>query len=196
MNVTRLFLIRHGQTDWNLQGKIMGQTDIGLNFTGILQAQTVGQFLKNKHIQFDAIYSSDLQRAQQSAHEIAEVLGMNVALVSSLREGYLGKLQGLTKQERFELYGPVEIEELLELAGAEPRAQVIERVFAFLDTIVGKHKEQNLVVVTHGWLLDSVLTHLGYTVTDLPVLTNDSITTLVWYEEHNRFLLESIEHAL
>jgi 2,3-bisphosphoglycerate-dependent phosphoglycerate mutase len=73
MSTTKLFLIRHGQTDWNLAGKLQGHADIPLNATGKEQAQKVAQFLRKKQISLQALYSSDLQRAHQTAQEISKL---------------------------------------------------------------------------------------------------------------------------
>ncbi|MFZ5954457.1 MAG: histidine phosphatase family protein [Candidatus Dependentiae bacterium] len=67
MNSTTLILIRHGQTDWNLAGKLQGHADIPLNAKGIEQAKRVAHYLKAKQVPITALYSSDLQRAQQTA---------------------------------------------------------------------------------------------------------------------------------
>ncbi|GMU18896.1 MAG: hypothetical protein AMXMBFR12_00880 [Candidatus Babeliales bacterium] len=195
MSKTTLFLIRHGQTDWNLAGKLQGQADIPLNATGKAQAQKVAQFLKKKQASLNALYSSDLQRAHQTAQEIAAIFALEIILAADLREGHFGKLQGLTKQERSDRYGLLKDEELLEKVGAEPRDKVVVRVMNYLHGIVQKHKRQHIAVVTHGWLLDSLLTHLGHNVAELPALTNESITIFTWYEDRQMFVFESIEHA-
>lgn len=195
MSKTTLFLIRHGQTDWNLAGKIQGHADIPLNITGKEQAKKVAQHLKKKQASIAALYSSDLQRAHQTAQEIAAVFALEIILASDLREGHFGKMEGLTKKERDDLYGHMKEEEVLEKVGAEPRDQVVARALNYLHDIVQKHKEQHIAVVTHGWLLHSLLTHQGHNVDDLPALTNESITTFTWHEDQQKFVFESIEHA-
>jgi len=196
MNSTTLFLIRHGQTDWNAAGKLQGHADIPLNATGIQQAQRVAQFLNTKQISLAALYSSDLQRAHQTAHEISQLFALEIILDADLREGQLGKLQGLTKQERHDLYGPYSHEELPEEIGAEPRDKVVARVMNYLHAIVQKHAGQYVAVVTHSGVLGSLLTHLGHHVQELPALTNESITTFTWHADRQIFVFESIEHAL
>ena len=195
MSTTTLFLIRHGQTDWNLAGKLQGHADIPLNATGITQAQRVAQFLKNRQISLSALYSSDLQRAHQTAQEISSLFALDIIISPDLREGHFGKLQGLTKQERHDLYGPLKDEELSEKVGAEPRDQVIARVMNYLLAIAQKHKGQHIAVVTHGGVLGSLIAHLGHTVYELPALTNESITTFTWHADRQIFVFESIEHA-
>lgn len=195
MSKTTLFLIRHGQTDWNVAGKIQGHADIPLNATGKEQAKKVAQFLKKKQASLAALHSSDLQRAHQTAQAISELFALEIILASDLREGHFGKMEGLTKQERTDLYGLMKEEEALEKAGGEPREQVVARVMNYLHGIAKKHKGQHVAVVTHGWLLHSLLTHLGHTVSELPALTNESITTVIWHEDRQMFIFESIEHA-
>ncbi len=195
MTTTTLFLIRHGQTDWNLAGRLQGHADIPLNATGKEQAQKVALFLKKKQTSFAALYSSDLQRAHQTAQEISELFVLEIILAADLREGHFGKLQGLTKQEMQEVYGPFSHEALPEKVGAEPRDKVVARVMNYLRAIAQKHTGQHIAVVTHGHVLGSLLSHLGHNVEELPALTNESITTLIWHADRQIFVLESIEHA-
>lgn len=195
MSRITLFLIRHGQTDWNLAGKLQGHADIPLNATGKEQAKKVAQFLKKKQTSLAALHSSDLQRAHQTAHAISELFALEIILAADLREGHFGKLEGLTKKEKLDLYGPMTDEELPEKVGAEPRDKVVARVMNYLHGIVQKHKGQHIAVVTHGWLLHSLLTHLGHNVSELPALTNESVTTVIWHEDRQIFEVESIEHA-
>lgn len=195
MQSTTLYLIRHGQTDWNLAGKIQGQTDIPLNETGKEQAKKVAQFLKKKQATLAALYSSDLQRAHQTAHAISELFALEIILAADLREGHFGKLEGLTKQEQHDIYGDSNLAFLIEKVGAEPRDKVVARALNYLQRIVQKHKDAHIAVVTHGWLLHSLITHLGHTVEELPALTNESITTVIWCDNRQMFIFESIEHA-
>ncbi len=195
MQSTTLYLIRHCQTDWNLAGKLQGHADIPLNETGKEQAKKVAQFLKKKQTALAALYSSDLQRAHQTAHAISELFALEIILAADLREGYFGKLEGLTKQEQQDLYGPLNLDFLPEKFGAELRDKVVERAINYLRFITQKHKSQHVAIVTHGWLLHTLLTHLGHKVHELPALTNESITTFTWHEESQAFVFESIEHA-
>lgn len=195
MSTTTLYLIRHGQTDWNVAGKIQGHADIPLNETGKAQAQKVAQYLKKKQVSLNGLYSSDLQRAHQTAQEIAAIFALEIILSADLREGHFGRLEGLTKQERHDLYGPLTDEELPEKIGAEPRQQVVARVMNFLKYIAQNRTGNKVAVVTHGYLLSSLLTHLGHKVEELPALTNVSIITFIWHEDRQIFVLESIEHV-
>ncbi len=195
MSSTTLLLIRHGQTDWNLAGKMQGHEDIPLNATGKAQAQKVAQFLKKKQVSLGALYSSDLQRAHQTAQEISELFSLEITLTVDLREGHFGKVQGLTLKEFRALYGPFHYDSLPAIIEAEPRDQVVARVMSYLNKIAQKHEGQHVAVVTHGYVLGSLLTHLGYDVAELPALTNESISTFTWHADRQIFIFESVEHA-
>ena len=85
---TKLCIVRHGETAWNAEHRVQGQLDIPLNEIGLRQAQAVGLALGQER--FDAIYSSDLVRARQTAAPIADLLSMNLLIEQSLRERHYG----------------------------------------------------------------------------------------------------------
>ena len=142
-----------------------------------------------------ALYSSDLQRAHQTAQAIATLFTLEIISAADLREGHYGKMEGLTKKEWHDLYGHFDWLTLPEEIGAEPRDKVIERVMNYLLLIAQKHKDQRIAVVTHGEAICSLLVHLGHNVEQLPEVTNESIITFTWHEDRQMFAFESIEHA-
>ena len=89
----RLCLIRHGETDWNVEARLQGSTDIPLNAHGIRQAYATAQALADER--FGVIYSSDLLRATMTASVIAEAQHLPMEIEPRLRERNLGMLQGL-----------------------------------------------------------------------------------------------------
>ena len=97
MQATRILAIRHGETTWNVDTRIQGQLDIGLNDTGHWQASRLGQALAEESI--DAIYSSDLQRAFATAQAIGAACDVTVTPEPQLRERHFGHLQGQTWAE-------------------------------------------------------------------------------------------------
>jgi len=94
---TRICFIRHGETDWNVDKRIQGQTDIPLNETGMRQALAMA--FNAAHHSFDAIYSSDLMRAHDTAKMLAERRGLEIKTLPQLRERHYGIFQGITAAE-------------------------------------------------------------------------------------------------
>ena len=101
-----IYLVRHGETEWNVKKLIQGQKDIPLNKKGEDQAMALGKKLKK--IKFDAIYSSDLRRAAETAIIIAGKRRLMIIKSKALRERYFGKFQG-------ELFGDSQNKSILEL---------------------------------------------------------------------------------
>ncbi len=102
MEATRIIAVRHGETSWNVDSRIQGQTDIDLNDTGRWQASRVGAALKGEKI--SAVYSSDLGRAHQTAQPIAEAAGIPVIPNEGLRERSFGIFEGKTFDEIHETW--------------------------------------------------------------------------------------------
>lgn len=144
-------MVRHGNTDWNAQGKIQGQTDIPLNELGLKQANALAERLSRDEKLWDAVISSDLQRARQTAAVIANKL--EIPLLdgdSRLRERHFGEVEGLTLPERVERWG----ENWREVAaGLETDDEVRARGLAFLEDWQKQRPEGRLLVVSHGGFL-------------------------------------------
>lgn len=100
-----ILLIRHGETDWNVEQKIQGHTDIPLNLKGVAQAQAVGEKLAREHADIKAIYSSDLSRAYVTAKATAEKLNLPIEVHCSLREINCGVAEGMKIADKIALYG-------------------------------------------------------------------------------------------
>lgn len=154
-----LWLVRHGQTDWNIQRRFQGHTDIPLNAAGIAQARDLAATLNGSQI--SAVYSSDLNRALQTADILAE--GRNIPVIQDkrLREISMGEWEGKIWQDVNQNL----TKELLQLnnnpvhgraAGGESLAEVAERVKEFADEIVMKHRGQIVLVVSHGLSLGAL----------------------------------------
>ena len=93
----RICLIRHGETAWNAELRIQGHRDLPLNGSGLAQAEALAGRLAGQR--FDALYSSDLLRARQTAQPLADVLGLPVRLEPELRERHFGCCEGKTREE-------------------------------------------------------------------------------------------------
>ena len=154
--MTTLWLIRHGETDWNVEQRFQGSSDQILNAQGEAQATCLAPRLAE--MTFDAIYASDLKRVQQTAHFALN--GDTDRLVSDarLRELHFGTWEGLTWQEARDQFGE-EFEEWadnreLNPHGGEKMSDVVQRVEAFLDDIQEKHKDDtDILIFAHGGVL-------------------------------------------
>ncbi|MBI5840653.1 MAG: alpha-ribazole phosphatase [Chloroflexi bacterium] len=156
----KLLLVRHGQTDWNLNQRFQGQTDVPLNKTGEEQAQKIAQRLSGKTI--DAIYSSDLSRAIKTAETIASHHDLKITPDPRFRELAFGEWEGLTYQE-LKSAAP----ELLEkwqtdpLNSAAPEgemlSQLAERVKSALGDLQTRHADQTILLAAHGGPIQTVL---------------------------------------
>jgi len=153
--VTELWLVRHGQTDWNLAGRWQGQAPHapGLNETGFAQALAAREQLRDKR--FSAIYSSDLPRSYQTAELLAEPLGLIVALEPRLREINLGVWEGMLSNEIAAQY-PQELAERdrdplhTSAPQGESPLEVAERVLAAVADIVKEYPSESVLIVAHG----------------------------------------------
>jgi broad specificity phosphatase PhoE len=156
--VTTLLLVRHGETDWNADGRLQGQTDRPLSEFGRRQARQLADELADEELQ--AIYSSDLARAHETAAIVGERLGLPVALDPELREKDWGTWEGLTAVER----------DRVEFVGESTEAHQ-ERILRSLRRIAERHPDGGRVlVVTHGGSMRRVQTAaLGMA---LPVVEN------------------------
>jgi broad specificity phosphatase PhoE len=145
-----LLIVRHGETDWNNDGRWQGHADTPLNERGREQARKLAESLDG----VDAVYSSDLARARETAEILAEPLGLDVRLDPRLRERAFGAWEGLTSMEIESRFAD---DHRRWLAGesfgapdAEPFEAVRERVQDFLDETLHKHPSGTVLVVTHG----------------------------------------------
>ena len=98
MKITKICLVRHRETDWNVLGKLQGRTDIRLNESGILQAEECSEFLKS--FQWDAIITSPLKRAKQTAEIINKNLNLSLIEMKDFLERDYGEAEGMLLEER------------------------------------------------------------------------------------------------
>ncbi len=162
--MTYLWLVRHGQTDWNVQGRWQGQTPDAppLNAAGLAQAEAVAEQLAAQASQdglaFAAIYSSDLLRARQTAEIIARRLGLPVQLDARLREVHLGVWEGMLGDEVALRYvAELEARRRDPVHSRPPQGEsvyeVAARVGQTFDAIARAHPDQHVIVVSHGLAL-------------------------------------------
>jgi broad specificity phosphatase PhoE len=166
----QVFLVRHGATDWNLQGRCQGATDLDLNEVGVRQAERIAASLTNETIH--GIYSSNLKRAQQTARFFSLYHQLPVLIETDVRELDHGRLEGLTFAEIKENYSqfiqkwrtePAEIQ----VPGGERLVDVARRAWNGLNRIVHRHSaEETVVVVSHNFPILGIIcritgTHLN-----------------------------------
>lgn len=161
--MTELLLIRHGETDWNLQGRYTGQSDILLNEKGEAQAQQLAEALAGEPL--EAIYSSDLSRCVRTAELLAAATGAPLQLDARLREIDQGEWEGLLFAEikaRYEQAWERRHDNPLEVAppGGETVGQVRSRVLAALEEILSRHPDGAVAIVSHGLALAIIQVHL------------------------------------
>ena len=146
-----IYLIRHGQTDWNVERKIQGQTDIPLNINGKQQAKEAAEEIAN--LKIDKIISSDLSRAKETAEIINKKVGAKITFDKRLREVNYGNYEGAQidkfTDEQWKIFN-----ETPEKIKGESRQQVYDRVKSFIDEI---KDDENVLVVTHGGSLRMML---------------------------------------
>ena len=153
--MARILLVRHGQSEWNADGRWQGQADPPLSELGAEQAVAAARALG----MVDAIYASDLVRAHHTAELVAGQLGADVAVEPRLRERSAGEWEGRTRAEIDEGW-PGYLETGRRPAGYEPDDSVLERVLAALAAIAAMH-DGDVLVITHGGVVRVVERHLG-----------------------------------
>jgi len=153
--MTTILLARHGETDWNREQRWQGQSDTPLNDTGRVQARALADVLAEEPI--DAVYSSDLIRAHETARLVAEPRGLDVIAIRDLRERSFGSVEGMTTDEIQARYPGLE----LPWSDGETREAMAERVLGALHRIGDSHPGAHVLVVSHGGPLRAVLTHCG-----------------------------------
>jgi broad specificity phosphatase PhoE len=155
-----LVLIRHGQTDWNAQGRWQGQADPPLNERGCEQAYQAAEY--HKQFGFNALYTSDLRRAMETAQIMGHELGLDVIAEPRLREINLGKWQGMLSGE-VQAHYPAEFRRWHEqpLAAQPPDGETLvalsRRVLEAVNDIIVRHPRQRVGVVSHEFPIAIVL---------------------------------------
>lgn len=155
---TTILLIRHGQTDWNAEGRWQGHVDVPLNEVGRQQAQLLAARLQVWPI--NAVYSSDLRRAWETATIVARALNLEPIADAQWRERDTGHYSGLTRAE-VQAQFPEEWAQfakgILDVPGAELTTALQRRVDAAFRALLQKHPDQTIAVVSHGGTLRALI---------------------------------------
>lgn len=162
MSLTRLCMVRHGETAWNAEGRVQGQLDIPLSEVGLAQARSVAEALERER--FDALYSSDLVRVRQTAAPSAAKLHLPVTVDPRLRERHYGSFQGHTyadaKVKFPEDYARFRAKEPdFAFGGGESLLAFHQRCLCFLEELVRQDKARSILIFTHGGVLEMAYRH-------------------------------------
>ncbi len=149
---TWIYLVRHGQTIWNEEGKLCGSSDVPLDDKGLAQARRVAERMRN--VKLAAVYSSPLLRARQTAEAIASLHNLSVQVEPDLREIDYGDWEGLKVAEAMEKFPELERmrrEDPMNFVApnGEPMKSFAERVIVAIQRIAAKHPDETLCVVAH-----------------------------------------------
>lgn len=155
-------MVRHGETAWNAEGRVQGQTDVPLSTVGEAQARAVRAALAG--LRFDALYTSDLTRVRQTAAPAAAALGLEPRVDARLRERHYGKFETLTYAEARERH-PEDFarfkakEPDYDFGSGESLLAFNARAIACVGAIAARHAGESVLVFTHGGVLEMVHRH-------------------------------------
>ncbi len=165
-DLTTFYIIRHGETEWNIKKLIQGQKDSPLTENGLKQAKEIAKELKK--IKFDIIFSSDLLRAKRTAEIIAAEHNLAVETTKLLRERNFGNYEGKLSKEIFkafdQLINTLTVEQMFrykENPDVESDEEIATRLITFLRETAISHARKKILVVTHGGIMKALLIKLG-----------------------------------
>jgi broad specificity phosphatase PhoE len=187
------YLIRHGLTEFNQTKKMQGWMDIELNEVGFMQAEQLANHLVD--IPFEYVYASDLKRAYQTAEAYSRISHQHIIKDEMLREINLGDWEGKTWSEVEVLYKDILSDPHIKkhehsVHGGESFIEFQERVVKHFMSLIKKHKDEDVIIFTHGGNIRMLLLHLYKThleeYSDLTI-DNASITIIKFDEKSNIF---------
>ncbi|MGJ4746973.1 histidine phosphatase family protein [Leptospira sp. SA-E8] len=156
----QLFLIRHGETEWNKERRLQGQTDTSLSEDGKEQASILAANLQNKGIEL--IFSSDLKRAKETSEQVARVLKIEIIYHPGLREIHLGEAQGILESEISHKFGegsysawksPDRIHDQFRFPGGERKSEAESRIIETILNLLKMYGKKNIAICSHGFVL-------------------------------------------
>lgn len=164
----QLFLIRHGETDWNKERRLQGQTDTSLSEYGKGQALQLADQLKNSGIEL--IFSSDLKRAKQTSEQISQSLGLEIKYHPGLREIHLGEAQGILESELSTKFGeksyyawksPDRMNDQFRFPGGESKSEAELRIIQTILILLKVSTKRKIAICSHGFVLSRFYTHFS-----------------------------------
>ena len=192
--MTRLFLVRHGETEWNRSLRYQGHRDIPLSEEGRAQAEKIASRLSAE--QFDSVYASDLSRALETARIIAAGHGLEVKAVPELKETNFGRWEGLTypeidKQFHEVMQGWRTNPRDTRIPDGESLGEVADRCWVGLNRVIDENPDRNVLVVAHGGIIRiAVATVLGMDINDYWKIKQDNVSlNVIEFYSENRAIL-------
>ncbi|TWT09336.1 histidine phosphatase family protein [Planomicrobium sp. CPCC 101079] len=147
--MTKICLVRHGETDWNTQGRLQGSMDIPLNANGIMQAKACGEHLKEAS--WDFVITSPLQRAKNTAEIINGKLDVPLIVMEEFMERHFGDAEGMTLHDRRAIFPDKKY------PNQEPMNVFKQRLMSGIQKIEQQFSESHVLLVAHGAVIDAIL---------------------------------------
>lgn len=193
----KIYLVRHGETNWNLEQKMQGSYDSDLTENGVNDAKLLGESLKN--INFNAIYSSPLGRAADTAKYVAGDRDIEIIYKDELKEMNFGIFEGELYEDIKEKYSTEwdnfwNKPHLYKSIEGEEYTEVIDRAKSILNEVIENHKEGNILVVTHTALIKAIYSIIkNLTLEEYwkePYIHNTCLSVIEVIDGKARFVLE------
>ncbi|MBF8984488.1 histidine phosphatase family protein [Lutibacter sp. B2] len=192
--MTKLFLIRHGETTWNVESKAQGAKNIELSEVGRQQAAYLAERISKYKI--DYIFSSDLDRAYETASIIGGKINKEVSQIGDLREMSFGKWEGLTQKQIKEVYKEHFIvwrnnPHKADIPDGERLIDVQNRALRAVNDVVDKHKGKNILIVSHGVTIKTIILGImGIGLSDFYKITqNNTCINVIEYRDYGPVIL-------
>ena len=150
----KIYVLRHGQTDYNVEGLFQGRKDIPLNSIGLKQAEETAQKFQDIHV--DVILVSPLIRARETAKYVANVTGVKPIIEQELVERSFGNMEGKHNSEECNIGMLLDFEKNYNIFNVEPIQTLFKRVSDCLDKIIYRYMGKNIVLVTHGGVAQAI----------------------------------------
>jgi len=175
--MTLICIVRHGETDWNAQGKLQGKTDISLNQNGIVQANECKNTLSSND--WDLIITSPLKRAKETAEIINTEMKAPLIEMEDFIERSFGDAEGMTESERTTAFPDKNY------SNQEDRISFSKRVIKGIEKINELYQGKKIILVAHGAVINAILTHFsnGEIGSGKTRLLNACMSNIVFIEE-------------
>lgn len=143
-----IYVVRHGQTDYNVRQVFQGHIDIPLNEVG--KEQALKTALKFKNINLDMILVSPLKRTIQTAQPISEITGIPITIEKRIIERCFGNMEGHQNRSDWNIKMMLDYKKNYDIENIEPIQSLFKRIYGFLDEIIERYKDKKIALVTHG----------------------------------------------